>query len=331
MPVRNEERFIGDTLGQLLRQDYPPHRFEVIVVDGMSTDSTRERVAAAAQLHPAVRLVENPRRLSSSGRNIGFRSGRGEIFVVVDGHCYIEGDRLFRSIVQCFESSQAHCLGRPQPLDPPRITTFQRAVALARASRIGHSRCSHIYSHTEGYVSPVSVGAVYKREVFERIGYVDEDFDACEDVEFNYRLEKAGLRCYIHPSLRVRYYPRESLSGLFFQMARYGEGRLKLASKHREMVTFEMLVPLALVLGPVVLLLLSLWAPFALHVLFALGAGYVLLVLGESVRLGIRNGLAFLPFLPAALAAIHFGLGYGLLRGALKGALRRIRRSPLPA
>jgi succinoglycan biosynthesis protein ExoA len=331
MPVRNEERFIEETLDQLLSQDYPRDRYEVIVVDGMSTDSTRERVAAAGRRHPGVRLVENPRRLSSSGRNIGFRSGRGDIFVVIDGHCYIEGDGLFRSIVKCFESSRAHCLGRPQPLDPPRISTLQTVIALARASRMGHSRRSYIYSQTEGYVSPVSVGAVYKREVFERIGYVDEEFDACEDVEFNYRLEKAGLTCYIHPSLRVRYYPRESLSGLFFQMARYGEGRLKLASKHREMVSLEMLVPAGLIVGPILLLFLSLALAPALPLLLALWGAYLLLVLGESLRIALRNRLSYLPFLPLALAAIHFGLGYGFLRGALKLGLRRILRFPLRA
>mgnify|MGYP001358316240 CR=1 FL=1 len=42
VPARNERRFIGDTLGQLLAQDYPREQLEILVCDGMSDDGTRE-------------------------------------------------------------------------------------------------------------------------------------------------------------------------------------------------------------------------------------------------------------------------------------------------
>jgi succinoglycan biosynthesis protein ExoA len=44
MPVRNEIAHIGSVLDQLLDQSLAPERFEVIVVDGMSTDGTRALV-----------------------------------------------------------------------------------------------------------------------------------------------------------------------------------------------------------------------------------------------------------------------------------------------
>ncbi|MFQ5799724.1 MAG: glycosyltransferase, partial [Bacteroidota bacterium] len=44
MPVRDEERSVERTLADILKQDYPPDRFEVIVADGESTDRTREIV-----------------------------------------------------------------------------------------------------------------------------------------------------------------------------------------------------------------------------------------------------------------------------------------------
>ena len=40
--------------------------------------------------------------------------------------------------------------------------------------------------------------------------YFDENFDACEDVDFNYRVKKAGLKSYISQKLTVLYYPRSS-------------------------------------------------------------------------------------------------------------------------
>ena len=74
VPVRNEAHFIRDTLDRLLTQRYDPRRFEVLVADGGSTDGTRTVVAAYARRFPQVRLLDNPGRLSSAGRNAAIRS-----------------------------------------------------------------------------------------------------------------------------------------------------------------------------------------------------------------------------------------------------------------
>jgi succinoglycan biosynthesis protein ExoA len=322
VPVQNEERFISSTIGQLLNQDYAKERFEIIVADGLSKDQTRKIVQDISTRHPNVRLLDNPGLLPSSGRNVGFKNGKGDIFLVVDGHCYMPTNQLLMNIVTCFGKSNAQCLGRPQPLDPPGLSPFQQAVATARNSRIGHSGNSFIYSDYEGFVSPVSMGAAYKREIFRKIGYVDENFDACEDVEFNYRVETAGFKTYTSPSLAIKYYPRENLKGLFKQMERYGLGRFKFIRKHPEVLNLDMLIPPAFVVGWFFLLFISLlFFTFSSHIikaifliLFVIYAGYLLMILGESFIISIRKGLRFFKYLPLIFFAIHFGLGYGFMK-----------------
>lgn len=318
MPVRNEARFIGDTLGQLLSQEYPAERYEIIVADGMSDDGTREIVLKLAQEHPQVRLLDNHKRLSSAGRNAGFKSGRGDYFLVVDGHCHIPDNRLFQNVAECFEKSGADCLGRPQPLDPPGLTSFQKSVALARGSKIGHGGDSLIYGEYEGFASPVSNGAAYSRRIFEKIGYVDENFDAAEDVEFNYRIEQAGFKCYTAPKLTIRYFPRENFSGLFKQMVRYGKGRRKFTRKHPQAMTANQLVPAAFVVGLFVLLFsLVFYLSTGMIIPLALSAFpfmlYFLLVTAESMRIMYHHGATLALPLPAILFVIHFSLGYGFL------------------
>lgn len=44
IPIRNEARYIERCLEAVLTQDYPPERLEILVVDGMSDDNTREIV-----------------------------------------------------------------------------------------------------------------------------------------------------------------------------------------------------------------------------------------------------------------------------------------------
>lgn len=318
MPIRNEARFIRDTLLQLVCQDYPS--YEIIVSDGMSDDGTRAIVTDMAQQYPQIRLLDNPARLSSSGRNVGFRSGRGDYFLVIDGHCFIPTDKLLQHVADCFDKSGADCLGRPQPLDPPGLTPFQRAVAMARGSRLGHGGDSLIYGEYEGFASPISNGAAYKRQVFEKVGYVDETFDAAEDVEFNYRVEKAGLVCYTSPLLTVRYYPRENLGGLLRQMQRYGLGRYRFNRKHREALTVNQLIPAGFVCGLMFLLVLGLWSLVTAPQFPVTGpwslvyVTYVLIVLSESLRLAAHNGWCYLKHLPLIFFTIHFGLGWGFLK-----------------
>ena len=86
VPVRNEEKFIGDTLEQLLNQHYDPARFEVLVADGGSTDDTPAVVGAMRREYPNLRLLDNPRRWSSAGRNVAVRAARGDLVLLVDGH-----------------------------------------------------------------------------------------------------------------------------------------------------------------------------------------------------------------------------------------------------
>lgn len=349
MPVRNESRFIKGTIHQILAQDYPPDRFEIIVADGMSDDTTRAIVTEIAAQHSQVRMLDNPARRSSAGRNVGFKNGKGDIFLVVDGHCYIPDKQLLKNTADCFEKSNADCLGRPQPLDPPGLTEFQKAVALARASKLGHGGDSLIFGTYEGFASPVSNGATYRREVFEKAGYVDETFDACEDVEFNYRVEQAGFTCYTSPGLTVRYYPRENLRGLMRQMVRYGTGRRKFTKKHPAALTLNQLIPAGFVVGllitvslgiaemlssaatgapsplrdsaPVLLTFLRPFAPspltFVTLPLLLLYAFYLLIIIVESMRIAAKNGWQYFRWLPFIIFTVHFGLGWGFVRQAV--------------
>jgi glycosyltransferase involved in cell wall biosynthesis len=336
MPVRNEARFIADTLGQLRGQDYPNDRFEILVADGMSDDGTRDIVARIAEEDERVRLHDNPKKRSSAGRNVGFRAGQGDYFVVVDGHCHIPDDQFLRNIVACFEKSGADCLGRPQPLDPPGLTPFQKSVALARASRLGHGGDSLIYGDYEGFASPVSNGAAYRREVFEKVGYVDEDFDACEDVEFNYRVEQAGLKAYTSPKLTVRYYPRKNLSALLGQMRRYGRGRTRLYRKHPALLSLSALIPACFVGGVAAFVaLLGLDMAFGLSaflsfIFSALGLAllaYAVLAGMATIRICREHGWDHALRLPYIFLAVHGGLGLGMWEEFFASIGRHLKRS----
>ncbi len=313
MPVLNEEKHIGATLDQIYMQDYPMDRVQVIVADGGSTDSTREIVGSFKGRFGSLKLLDNPRRLSSAGRNVGARNSNARYLLVLDGHTHLPSRTLFKDMVALFESTGAACLCRPQPLTPPNISEFEKSVALCRGSLLGHKPGSEIYSDGEAQVDPTSSGAMYTREVFEKVGAFDESFDACEDVDFNFRVHQHGLKAWTSPKLTVFYYPRSSLDALWRQMVRYGRGRFRLTEKHK---LFSPIMTLAAagIAGLCLLLaasLVSSWAASWFRTLIGL---YLLLIVFFSGYLSQRHRhLGCLLYGPLIFPTVHFGLGVGFL------------------
>lgn len=331
MPIRNEERFVSRTLKYLLEQDYPADRVEILVGVADSEDRTAEVVRELAAREPRIKYLQNPLGLSSGARTLGAQLATGEIVIYIDGHVYIDNNQLFRNTVRLMGEKRVAILSRPQFLDTPENTFFQRAVSLARKSPAGHGLDSTIYARSDRYVDPSSSGASYRKEVFQKVGYFDPSFDACEDVEFNYRCARAGFRSFTSMKLAVYYYPRSSLRALFRQLCRYGKGRFRLALKHPGTLSIGTLLPAVLTAGLPLLGMLGLVWPLPRLFFLAALAGYGNIIIVSSIVVAARNGWRYFPVLPGIYLAIHAGLGWGFLHEMFMAALRPAshkRKSP---
>lgn len=312
LPVLNEARDLPRLLEEIFSQQPPPGGFEVLVADGGSVDGTREIVLEYAARGRPVRLLDNPGRLSSAGRNVGAMAARGEFVLFLDGHCALPRPDLFRRTVELFQSTGADALCRPQPLDRLHDRGWGEAISRARHSWFGHAAGSDIYGGEPGETDPRSAGAAYRRRCLEELGYYDTRFDACEDVEFNHRVYAAGKRAWRHPDLAVHYRPREDLKGLFRQMFRYGRGRARLLARHGVLPLPLLAYTLALlVLGASAFLLSTTAAAFLLLV----GLGAWILVAAVAA-FGVSRGHPLMALrVLAALAVVHLGLVSGFWRG----------------
>ena len=83
----------------------------------------------------------------------------------MDGHCDLCSDQYLVNLSNAFLRSDADIVGRPQLLNVEDATPIQQAIAIARASRLGHHPDSFIYSGDSQFVPASSVGAAYRREV----------------------------------------------------------------------------------------------------------------------------------------------------------------------
>lgn len=323
LPVRNEERFIRQTLTAILLQEYPHDRLEIIVADGQSEDRTAAIVSEIAKTDDRIKLLDNPGRSSSTARALGVEHATGDIITFVDGHTHIDNDQLLRHTAILMREKQVSVLSRPQFLDTPDNNLFQRAVSHARKNPLGHGLDSTIYSSQEAYVDPSSSGASYRREIFAEVGNYDTRFGACEDVELNFRLAQAGYRSYTSPQLAVYYHPRDSFRKLFQQLCRYGVGRFRLARKHPSSLSLGTLVPVVFVLVLLALAVSSFFSATALELLGWLVGLYVAVTILFSVGIAARHEGKMFPFLPPIFWTIHIALGWGFLSELVRSVVGR--------
>ena len=146
LPIRNEAGFINKSLDAILAQDYPPDQIEILVVDGMSTDGTREMVVEYQQDHPNIRLIDNPGKIVPTGMNAALRQAKGEIIIRVDGHTIIEPDYVAQCVASLQNSDAGNVGGR---MDATGNSPFGEVVAIATSTPFGVGGARFHYSEKE--------------------------------------------------------------------------------------------------------------------------------------------------------------------------------------
>jgi glycosyltransferase involved in cell wall biosynthesis len=225
--VRNGEADILGAIENVGLQDYSP--IEVLVVDGMSTDGTRSLVEAYARKEQrfAVRLLNNPGLIQSSGWNVGIRESSGPFVVRVDAvHCRIQQPNYLRTCLEKLlelrksDSSLAAVGGRREPI-AASSNPWSEAIALAQRSGFGVGNATYRLGTKEGFADLISV-PVYERGILFRVGLFDESLGRSEDNEFHARLREQGYKLYFVPEALVTYHPRNTLAGIATQMFHNG-------------------------------------------------------------------------------------------------------------
>lgn len=325
VPMRNEAGHIGECIDSILRQDYPPDRMEVLVVDGRSGDASREVVAGYARRDSRVRQLDNPKRIVPAALNIGIRAARGDIVVRVDGHTTLNPDYA-RAGVAALARSGADNVGGP--MIARGGGPVGDAVALATSSRFGIGAYFH-FGTDERLVDTVYLG-MWPRAVFARVGLFDEELVRNQDDEFNYRLRKLGGQVLLTPSMRSSYQNRRDLRSLARQFYQYGLWKVRVCQKHPRQMSWRHFVPPAFVLV-VALTGLSTWvAPRAAVAGAGVIALYALGVAVASRQAAARAQASTAFWLPIVFATLHVSWGLGFLVGLIRFARHWFRSEALP-
>lgn len=319
VPVLNEARYLARCLDCIFAQDYPPELVEVLVIDGGSTDGSREIVAEYRHRHPNLRLLNNPTGRIAAALNLGLQTASGDIVIRVDGHAFIAPDYVRRCVV-ALEVDNADAVGGV--LRPIGDSDTGNVIAAVMAHPLGGGPAAFRQTQTRRWADTAYLGA-WRRDTLLYLGGFNEHLAANEDYELFYRLRRAGKRVLVDPHIRSWTVVRPTLGQLWHQYVRYGFWKAQMLKEHPRSLRLRQM--------PAPLLVASFWGLWLLgwHFPWASRAA-VLLILGYALVTAILAGeLAFRigwrRWWKAWLAfwIMHWGWGMGFWRGLMHPRRRR--------
>lgn len=316
-PIYNEEKYIAQFLDSLLQQDYPKDDLEILLVDGMSKDRTREIVAEYTKKYPFIRLIDNPDKIVPYAMNRGIEAAKGDIIMRLDAHASYQPD-YFSVLVNGLKRLKADNVGTVCKTDVLNKTPKTLAIreVLSNKFGVGNSTFRTGIDH-EQEVETVPFGC-WPKEVFEKYGKYDVRLVRNQDIELNKRILRGGGKIYILPDTYCTYLARETWRGL--SKNNYGNGKWNILTVYytRQMKSLSLrhFIPLLFVLGLIVPTLVGIfWHPAMLLSAFVL-VMYLLALGAVSAKLAASKHLNFF-YLLWSFITLHCSYGWGSLMGIL--------------
>jgi len=236
----------------------------------------------------------------------------------VDGHTEIAPDYVRQCVTALKNSGADNVGGRMIAVGN---TPFGEAVALATSTPFGVGGARFHYSDKEEWVDTVYLGA-WPREVFQRIGFFDEELVRDQDDEFNYRLRENGGRILLSPHIKSTYYGRSSVHALWRQYFQYGFWKVRVLQKHPRQMRPRQFVPPLLASAIIVAFVLALFSGPGRWLLAVVVGTYGMANLAASLWVAANKGWQYLVRLPLVFAILHIGYGTGFLVGLIRFADR---------
>ena len=303
-------------LDDLRAQTLPPEQIELLLVDSMSTDGTLQVMRRFSSEAPFdVKILSNPKRWLASGINIALREATGDAVIRLDAHARIPADFLMQN-VQALSSGEDIVGGSVLSADPK--TDWERVMRALDTSRFCGGAAPFRNSGQARYVDTLAY-ALYRREVYDRVGEYDERLRRTEDNDMHYRMRKAGYRFFFSPTICSYHAARSTLRGQLRQ--KWGNGYWIGRTMRIQPRCFapRHLIPALFVLALIASLLLCMVSVWPLAALLAAYLTFDLIFSIKSACEQTSGALLCLITLPFLFPAVHIVYGAGTLLGLTGG------------
>lgn len=188
VPAWNEETTLLGTIESLLALDYPKDKLNIFLVDDGSTDKTWE-IMQQFTTHPQIKTIKKENGGKHTAVNLGLERATTPFVGCLDSDSFVDPQAL-RRIMTYFEKDASTMAVCPSIIvNKPRgmMQIIQRVEydwAVFRKKILGILNANYV---TPGPFS------IYKKEVFERIGYFRAAHNT-EDMEIAFRMQSNHMK-----------------------------------------------------------------------------------------------------------------------------------------
>lgn len=234
----NEEKNIRDSLDSLVALDYPPDRFEILVVDA-STDATPRIVGE----YPKVRLLRSEKGFSTQ-KNVALKHAGFDVLAFTDADCIIPPEWL-RVIDRAFFNKRVAAIGGNAypPPGTPRFGTWTACVGHPAGGAVGFD--ANVERGAGGIAFVPGCNSAFRKQALLDVGGFDPAFfEGGEDVEVSRRLREKGYFLDYIPDMTVFHKPRATLSGYLKWNVRVGVTKFSLRQPSLGRLVFQPAFPL---------------------------------------------------------------------------------------
>jgi glycosyltransferase involved in cell wall biosynthesis len=296
----------------------PHDEYEILVVDGESTDKTREIVAEYEKKYPLIKLIPNPKKITPAAFNLGIRHAKGKYVIVIGAHASYSEGYVARCAAYVERDGIQYGGGIIDTV--PRTSGFMaRAICLTITHPFGVGNSLMRTGSTEPIEADTAAMGCYPKDLFEKIGYFNENLKHSQDIELNRRIKREGGRIMVYPDLICTYYARSELWDVITYTIKNGRWAILPFIWVESPVALRHLVPLFfalyLLLGPLFCLAFPvLWFGY-----FGVMVLYLSLATKASIEVCRReNNWTYLPCLPILFFLHHLCYGIGSIWGVLQ-------------
>lgn len=308
----NEEQYIEKSLLSLINQTYPHNRYEIIIIDGMSADTTIHKVNLIAQRYKdyEIRILTNEKKILASGWNIGIRAAKGDYVVRIDAHAEAKKNFIEKSVETMLSVPDAVCVGGK--LKTISLPNSNDIVSKVLSSPFGVGNSSFRVSDRAGYADTAVYG-LYKKQIFDEVGYFNEKFVRNQDIEFHSRIKKYGGKFYFNPEIESVYYARNTVKKMLKQAFGNGKWNMILLKDHSSALSLRHMIPFAFV----IYLICSTVGGFICSWLWIAELLVILLhfICGLIAALKKSNGIREVIQMPFLFMMLHISYGLGYVAG----------------
>ncbi len=289
---------------------------EVIIVDGMSTDDTREKIRSFSNAHPdiSIRIIDNKEKFIPHALNKGLRAAKGDFLIRMDAHSIPSKDYV-ALCVNALKDGKGDNVGGRWDIQPSNNSYVARSIAVAAGHPLGSGGANYRSGETACLVDTVPFGA-FTRETVNRNGFFNESLLANEDYEWNARLKSNGGKIWFDPAIRCKYFARKSYRDLCKQYFNYGYWKIIMIKLYPKSLRLRQTIPpifTFFLFGGTILSVLFLlmgwnflcWIIIAVLLAYATGLGAGTLLFKKDVPFSLLPGIVL------ALATMHLSWGSG--------------------